>query len=141
MFSSWFDPDGLFAELEALRRQLMDMGSPPWGATTPTARPMLEQKDDGYVLRMDLPGVKPEELEIECSGSRLHIRAERRVEAPKGARAVHQERRGWRIDRSLNLPEHIDPDKVSAELKNGVLVLELPARTQAARRRISVSST
>lgn len=143
MLTPWFDSDNLFAELDALRRQLREFGGMPSmfdEELAPPGRPRIEEQDGATVLHMDMPGVAPEDLEVECAGHQLRIRAERKVEPPSGARVHHRERRAWRFDRTLNLPESIDTDKVDAALHHGVLTVTMPHRPETRPRRIAVTT-
>lgn len=143
MLSPWFDNGGLFAELEALRRQMDNVYERNFGDRGVRNNGGLQFRDeDGkYVLTFDIPGVSADAVELTCTRNQLTVQAERKVEAPENARTHHRERRSWRFSRTLNLPDNVDADNVSADVSNGVLTLTLPQRPEAKPRRIDVSAS
>jgi len=96
----------------------------------PSARlPALDLRDDGaeIVVTADLPGVSKEELEIHAMPDRLEIRAEvQRAREQKDEGYVYRERGHSAFERTLALPAEVIPDKVTANLKDGVLEVRLP---------------
>jgi HSP20 family protein len=104
----------------------------PWG---------LEVEDTGQevLVRAELPGFEASELDVQLTGNLLTVRAEYREEAgEKGPEAV--ERRCSRLERTLTLPEGIEPDKVEAHYVNGVLEVHVPKSPEAQPRRIEVKA-
>ena len=83
--------------------------------------------DGDMVLTMDLPGMTPDDLEIELVDGYLTVRGERkRPEVAEGTRWVHSERPFGRFERRIKLPRGVDPDKVTASMTDGVLSLIVP---------------
>jgi len=101
----------------------------PWGLTT-------EEKENEFVVRVELPGFAPEEVRVELLGERLTVEAEH--PAPTEAAAETPERR--HVRRMLTVPEGIDPERVEATFRNGVLEVYLPRIPEAAARRIEVKT-
>lgn len=72
-------------------------------------------------------GIRPETIDITASERAITIRFETQPEAENFSRAyLHRERRFGRFERRFKLPIPVDPHAVSAELKNGVLKIQLP---------------
>jgi len=97
-------------------------------ATLNWYRPPVDvyEADDGLVLVLDVPGVKPAALEVNVEGRILTV---------QGVRA--HGRSGWR--RSFTLPDGFDTDKIAAKAENGVLRLDVPRAETAKPRKISVT--
>ncbi len=101
----------------------------------------LWETKDAYHLRADLPGVKPEELEINATSDSISIAGE-----VKGATDMsdetwlRQERRVGKFERAFTLPIVIDPTKVEATFENGVLQLVLPKAENTKPRTIKVNA-
>ncbi|HLV65264.1 MAG TPA: Hsp20/alpha crystallin family protein [Polyangiaceae bacterium] len=93
--------------------------------------------DDEYVIQADLPGMKPEDVEIELQGNLLTISGERRAE---GTPSDGYERRYRAFSRTFVLPKDVKLDEATAELENGVLTVHLPKSEEARTRRIEVRS-
>ena len=87
----------------------------------------IVDKDEALVVRADVPGIKKEDLEITISGDRLVIEAKRDYEEEeKKEEYVRHEMAYGRLYRSVLLPVEVLGDKVTAELKDGVLEVFLP---------------
>lgn len=95
----------------------------PWAP----AMDMLEF-DDHYVLHAELPGVEADKVDVTCLGNTLTIRGEKL--APTGTGALVNEIRGERrygvFSRTIQIPEKIDSDRLSAKYCNGVLEIVIP---------------
>jgi len=101
----------------------------------------LWQDDDNLYVEAELPGMELNELEILATGDdQLTIKGRR--EAPSVEKGTwHRQERGYGdFSRILNLPHEVDPDKVEAEFKHGVLCVTLPKREEAKPRRITVKA-
>jgi HSP20 family protein len=99
----------------------------------------LEELDDAYVVEADLPGVKREDIDIELIGNELAITGEAREQQRQGT-LRRQARRTGRFEYRLSLPTHVDPEKVEANLADGVLKVRVPKAEKAQRRRIEIKS-
>ncbi len=147
---SW-DP---FREVEALRREVErafeDFGSWRWPfswvsflpGTAARRYPLLnlnEDEDNVYVEAL-APGVDPESLDVSIVGDQLRIAGEKPPIKPEiKAEAFHRnERSAGRFVRTTTLPVAVDADKVSAEYKNGLLLLTLPKAEEAKPKQIAV---
>lgn len=98
--------------------------------------------DSGVSLRMELPGMDPQDVEITIADGRLTVSGERRTEekAEEG-NWVRRERSVGRFQRTFTLPEGIDPEKVTASFEHGVLQLEIPHAPERQVRKIAVGTT
>jgi HSP20 family protein len=90
------------------------------------------EDDQKFELYADLPGVKLEDLDIQVDKDVLTIKGERKLER-KGERVAGA------FSRAFTLPKHVDVEKISAALKDGVLTLTLPKRPEAQPRQIKVA--
>jgi HSP20 family protein len=102
----------------------------------------LVEAEDHFLLKADLPGLSEEDVSIEVQDGSLTISGERRDE--------HEEReRGWyRIERafgsfnrSLTLPDGVDPDSIEASFSHGVLEVRIPKPEERKPRRIEISGS
>ena len=92
----------------------------------------------GITLRADLPGVPKDKLSLQVEADTLIIEAEMSIGTPEGMEASYAEVSVPRYRRAFTLSKELDPAKVSAELRNGVLSLRLPKAEHAQPRRIEV---
>jgi len=91
-------------------------------------------KEDAIVVKANVPGVKPEELEVTIMGNTLAIKGEIKEETEdKKGNYVYQERCCGSFCRTMTLPAEIKTDAVKAEFENGILTLTMP-KAEAARR-------
>jgi HSP20 family protein len=101
----------------------------------------IEETSDRLFLRAELPGFRPEEVDIEFENGVLTIRGERRFENQRNDRHFHRIERSYgTFARSFALPSTIDPDQVSARFDNGILELEMAKRENAKPRRITITN-
>jgi len=102
----------------------------------------LWETKDAYHLRADLPGVTPDELEINATSESLSISGEVKGQADVTEDGwLRQERRVGKFQRAFSLPVAIDPSKVEATFENGVLSLVLPKAESTKPRTIKVNAT
>lgn len=101
-------PLGRFAELEAMAVD-------------------LTERDDAFVLTVDLPGFKRDEIEVTITDHTVRIEADHDEEsAAEDEEYLRRERRHRSASRSVRLPDAVDRDAVKATMKNGVLTVTLP---------------
>lgn len=128
----WSDMDRLFDDFRSNFDDLFWPYSQQGriGFSTPQLRtpPMdIADKGDHYELRLEMPGIPKENVDIQVTPTTIEIKAkcdETKEEEEK--QWFHRECRGMSFYRSLELPEELKTDKVNAELKHGVLHLKLP---------------
>jgi len=92
----------------------------------------------GITLYADLPGVPKDKLNLQLEADTLTIEGELSLDTPEGMEATHAEIGLPRYRRVFTLSKELDSEKVSAELRNGVLKLRIPKAEHAQPRRIEV---
>jgi HSP20 family molecular chaperone IbpA len=92
----------------------------------------------GITLRADLPGVPKDKLNLQIEADTLTIEGEMSIATPEGMEASYAEVHVPRYRRVFTLSKELDPSKVAAELRNGVLTLRIPKAEHAQPRRIDV---
>jgi HSP20 family protein len=111
-----------------------------WPPTLGVAfRPLadVEELDDAYVVEIEVPGVKRDQLEIEVSGRRLTVRGER-TERERTGILRRRERTVGRFHYEVTLPGDIDEESVEARLDEGVLTVRVPKPETERPRKIAV---
>ncbi|MDI1430787.1 Hsp20/alpha crystallin family protein [Polyangium sorediatum] len=99
----------------------------------------VRETKDGYAIRADLPGLKEDDVSIDVSGRRLTISGRREEEQrDENERYWAYERSYGSFTRSFTLPEGIDPERIDANLSNGVLEVLIPKSKAEEPKRISV---
>jgi HSP20 family protein len=109
----------------------------------PAFAPLVDVKEtkDGYVLSADLPGVKESDVHVSVDGNVLTISGHRDEERRTDEEYYHAvERTYGSFRRSYELPETADHDGIKAELKNGVLSVQVGKKPEAQPRQIPVKS-
>jgi HSP20 family protein len=97
---------------------------------------------DSYGILCDLPGVELKDVQISVTGSIVTLKGEKRRLSSQGDRRdLRGEFSSGTFQRTVQLPLAIDPDKVEAVLKDGVLRIILPKREELKPRQISVKTT
>lgn len=116
---------------------------PYWsnGGTTGHLALDLYQTDDEVVVKANIPGMQPEDIDISVSGDTLTIQGEMRQEQEsEELQYMLRERRYASFARSITLPSAVEADKASAEFENGVLILTLPKVEEVKPKRITVKA-
>lgn len=93
----------------------------------------IYENDDEILLHADMPGVAKEDISVNIDNGKLDISGVRKLEATGAGR--WEEFENVEYSRTFSVPQTIDVNKVSAELKDGVLKLHLP-KSEAARPRL-----
>lgn len=96
---------------------------------------------EALTLRAELPGLTEKDVDISVTANVLTVKAARKVEAPEGYAVHRRERQSFSFTQSYELPARIDPEKVQASLKQGVLTLTMPKAAEAQPKRVTVSTT
>jgi HSP20 family protein len=101
----------------------------------------LWETKDAYHLRADLPGLGPEDIEINATSDMITINGETKTKTEVSDEGwIRQERRSGKFTRSFALPVQIDPNKVEASFKHGVLEMTLPKAENVKPRTIKVNA-
>jgi HSP20 family protein len=97
------------------------------------------EEGDAYIVKANIPGINPDDIEITFTGNVLTIKGEmQREDEIKENRYHMRERRYGSFSRSISLGDRINGDNISAAYDNGVLSLTLPKAEEAKPKRISV---
>lgn len=96
------------------------------------------EDEQGITLLADLPGVPREQLEIKVDGETLSIEGVVAAATPANLQPAYVEMRVPRYRRSFTLSRELDPSRIEANLKDGVLNLRIPKQAHAQPRRIAV---
>jgi HSP20 family protein len=103
--------------------------------------PPINIKEEGhrYVVEVELPGLDIDDLDIQVYGNSITIRAERKNEEERKGDHFHiVERRYGSFHRSFTLPEHIHPQEVEAEHRNGILYISVPKHETNSAQKIKI---
>jgi HSP20 family protein len=99
----------------------------------------INEEDDQFLLRVDVPGVDPKDIEISLESSVLTVCGKRETEkSTEENKYVYTERPSGTFMRRFTLPNTADAAKVAAKTKNGVLEIVVPKAAEAKPRRITV---
>jgi HSP20 family protein len=127
--------DRLFAHALGLHGQWQ-------GASTPAWAPALDiaERKDAYLVTVELPGVKLDDLEITLEDGLLTIQGERHFANDSSEEQFHRvERSSGTFRRSITLPAHVEADAVEASTEDGVLRILVPKAEDAKPKRIQVT--
>jgi HSP20 family protein len=103
----------------------------------------VRESDNAYVFKADLPGTKPDDLDVCVVGNRLEVRGKRDQETEQDEGTYHTYERSYgSFARAFTLPETADLDKIRSDLKDGVLTLVIPKRAPSGpqRRKVQIGS-
>ncbi|HEX9639076.1 MAG TPA: Hsp20/alpha crystallin family protein [Acidobacteriota bacterium] len=92
---------------------------------------------DHYVVRLEVPGIAPKDLNIESQGSTLTISGNRRSAAPEQGAYHRRERSTGEFSRSIRLPNDLDLQRAEATCRHGILSIRIPKREEAKPRQIA----
>ncbi|TNF88433.1 MAG: Hsp20/alpha crystallin family protein [Gammaproteobacteria bacterium] len=100
----------------------------------------IEEEEDKYVIKADLPGVEKEDIEVKLENNVLSIRGEKKTEKEtgKGTKRHRTERFHGTFARSFTLPETVKADEVDASYKDGVLLLTIPKEEESKPKSIDI---
>ncbi|SRR5690606_38800544 len=116
-----------------------------WGRRWPVRRSFVPSVDIGeddtsYLITADVPGMKPEDLDIQVENNVLTLRGERKYENKTERQGYHRvERQYGSFQRSFTLPEGVDADKIEASVENGTLTLRVPKPAASLPKKVKVS--
>ena len=98
----------------------------------------IVENDVGITLLADMPGVSKERLGVRVDGDNLLIEGSAEVKVPEQLELLHSEIRNPYFRRSFTLSRELDPSKIEASLRDGVLRLHIPKAEEARPRRVEV---
>lgn len=124
-------PRHLFELEERVDRLFDELIHQRWGFSGPALEwsPSwdLYETEDAFVLEVDLPGTRKEDVKVAVEGQDLIVEGERASEQTRASGKVYyRERRSGRFVRRARLPESVDKERIAAEFRDGVLKVTLP---------------
>src|SRR5437868_1601861 len=120
---------------------------PGWGASSSsrvTAAPIdVFEAEQAYQVRVLLPGMKPEDIEVTLEQNTLTVRGRFRPSVPKDKQVTWlvQEIGEGAFERTITFPKPIDSDRIGTNYEAGILSLPLPVREESRARRISITGS
>ena len=145
---------------EDLRREVdrlfEDFGRGSWFRPLRSIEPMFQrevwttpavdmvEKDGGYEITAELPGLEDKDVEVKVAGGAVTIRGQKSEQKEEQTKEYHlSERRYGSFQRSFRVPEDVDPDGIEASFAKGVLTVTLPKSPakQASEKKISIKSS
>jgi HSP20 family protein len=122
---------------EILDRVFEDDFVPGFNSRSPAVD--VREKDGRYMIEAELPGVSEKDLKVELKDGLLTL-STTKVEEKKeeSVKWLRRERRDFSFTRSFALPEDADGEKIEAHFKDGLLIIELPKKAEAAPRIVQV---
>jgi HSP20 family protein len=137
-------PFGALARLEREMDAMFDrFPAWPWGDREPGWAPAVDMvdHDDEIVLRADLPGLDEKDVEVTVQDGTLAIRGERKEEKEEKKQDYYYSERCYgAFARTLALPASVEPEKVKATFKKGVLEVHLPKTKAAKAKKIEIKT-
>jgi HSP20 family protein len=118
-------------------------GDGGWLATRPGVLPTtdLVETENQFEVTVDLPGLKPEEVDVELKNGELWISGKREEEKEEKGKTYHRiERRHGEFCRVLSLPSTINVEKIDAKFENGVLKITVPKSEEVKTKHIEVKA-
>ena len=136
--SIWQDMDQLQREMNRLFNATSTgrvINSPSYPAIN------IWTNEDGQLISAEMPGINPDDIDIDVTGDALSISGERKPdEVAKEARYHRRERNYGSFSRTIQLPFMVDTNKVEASFKNGVLLISLPRAEADKPKKITIKS-
>ena len=116
--------------------QQFTSGTTP-AAWTPTVD--ISERKDAYLVAVELPGIKPDQVEITFEDGLLTIQGERHFAHDSAGEKMHRaERHHGAFRRSITMPSHVEADKIEASAQDGVLQILVPKAPDVQAKRIRV---
>jgi len=136
-----YEPWGLLSQLQ---RELAHGNAAEGSTATAEWAPAVDIKEetDKFVIHADIPGVKPEEINVSMEDGVLTIKGEKKTEAKTDEEGYKRvERTYGSFYRRFSLPDTANSDAISAQSKHGVLEIIIPKREAVQPKKIEVSVT
>jgi HSP20 family protein len=102
----------------------------------------LVESDDHFVLKVDLPGLEKDDVEIEVKDGLLTVSGERKAEHEERKDGYHRIERAYgAFSRSLTLPQGVEADQVQADFDKGVLEVRIPKPAERKPHRVQIGAS
>lgn len=134
--SSWREMERLRREMNRLFRDWPERARSSTAASYPAMNVWMDE--DSAIVTAELPGVILDHIDISVEDNTLTLRGDRQPEEEAGVTYHRRERRYGSFLRSFQVPFRVDPAKVEATFKNGVLSIVLPRAEEDKPKKIAV---
>ena len=132
-----------YGELQELQRRAAELLESAWSGTgggdgapwVPLAD--IEETDDAWIIEVELPGVRADDIEVESRDRELVITGDIKERERKGI-LRRRTRRTGRFEFRVTMPEDVDPDAVDASLDGGILTVRIPKPEPARPHRVAI---
>ena len=105
-----------------------------------TPRVDVYENKDNFIVKAELPGIDPKDLDVRIEDETLYLKGERKLEKEQKEESYYKRERAYgSFARTFALPSSVNTEKVSAEYKDGLLRLTLPKREEAKPKSIQVA--
>jgi len=113
--------------------------SPVWGGRWPVLD--IAEKDDAFVVKAEVPGCKAEDIDISVRGNTVTISGEKKQEEDFERQGYYRMERSYgTFRRDLNLATEVDPDKIDAVYKEGILTVTIPKTEKSKPRKVQIKA-
>jgi HSP20 family protein len=120
-------------------REMAPYRTPPLSTFMPTFE--VKETKDGYVFKADVPGMKESDIDVSLTGNRLTISGKRDEEKKQETDTYYTYERSYgSFTRSFTLPEGIEASTMGADLKDGVLTIEVKKTPEAQPKKIPIQT-
>jgi len=139
-----------YTELNRIRNEINRIFQDPFSMVTTSMsffegwEPTIDvyEDKDKLTVKAELPGMKKEDIAVSLEGSTLTVSGERKQEQEhKEGETYRSERFFGRFQRSITLSQQVDPKKIQANYKDGVLTITLPKSEEAKRKQIEIKTS
>jgi HSP20 family protein len=140
-----------FREVTRLRNEMDRLWDDYFGPGRRAFRPLEEawmpavdvaEAADKITVKAEIPGMEAKDIEISMVGDTLSIKGEKKSEREEKDENYHMvERTYGSFNRTMKLPAAVDPDKVEATYKNGVLTVTLPKQEEVKPKAIEIKAS
>ena len=140
----WHGENAMASQLDRISRDfdrlMAGLGRGGAGLQYTGVYPSMNLYDEGesLVVRAEIPGVDPKDIDVTVTNDTLTISGERKNDGSESVSYHRRERELGRFQRSMTLPDQVNSDKVVATCQDGILELRLPRAEQAKPRKVKV---
>lgn len=138
-----------FREISRLRREMDRLWEEFFGPSRRAFEPLfaetwtpaidVSETADKVTVKAEVPGIEPKDIEISMVGDTLTIKGEKKAEREEKGESYHLVERSYgSFSRSIRMPAPVDPDKIEATYKNGILTITCPKKEEVKPKAIEV---
>ncbi len=139
-----------FREVSRLRREMDRLWEDFFGPSRRALQPLEEmwapaidvsESADKVTIKAEVPGIEAKDIEISMVGDMLTIKGEKKAEKEEKGENYHLVERSYgSFSRGVRLPAPVDPDKIEATYKNGVLTITCPKKEEVKPKAIEIKT-